>query len=97
MSERYDFAAAGTALGDDIGRLALARLHGQVAISGLDWRALASEMAGYVIAGENALRLVGAEDAEAAAFGDAATTRVSEIFARYRASAAAANAESREN
>lgn len=97
MSERYDFSAAGAALGDEIGRLALAKLHGQADLSGLNWRALASEMADYVTAGENAVLRVGATAAEAAAFGDAATKRVSEMFARYRASVAAANTESMEN
>ncbi len=97
LSERYDFAEAGAALGDDIGRLALGRLHARADISGLDWRALAAEMAGYVTAGENALRRAGATAAEAAAFGDAATKRVSEMFARYRASAVAAKSETMEN
>lgn len=94
MNERYDFKTAGAALGDEVGKLVLVTLHGQTDLSKFDRRAFAAEMASYVTVGENVLRGAGATAAEAAAFGDAAVKRVSEIFAQFRATISAAKTES---
>lgn len=91
----YDFRSAGAALGDEIARLALARVHSQTGdLSNFDVHALGAEMAAFVTAGEKALLREGATAAEAAEFGNAAAARVSEIFSRFRATIAAANTDS---